>query len=359
MRVLKVQKFASSEAERAASDALAAMERLRIPPTPINFAVWFYYKLGDIPDLVNEMDRRVREGHSLTADEHLALFDRYLDIDPLDVEMAQAAYRVDESIAHLLELVAEAGGDAKAFAEMLDTSAKKLNRDTPAEVVSEVLATLIVQTGELRRKNEELTDQLHQASEEVHELRSSLMTAREQALLDTLTGVANRKAYDLYLERAAREAKKSGLPLSLLMIDIDHFKRFNDTFGHAMGDQVLRLVGQILRESLKGKDKATRYGGEEFAIILPNTSLDNAVRVANSLRQTVAAKKIMRKRTGQELARITLSAGVAQYAPGEPLADFQERADRALYLAKHYGRNRVMTEEHLHQAHLPTEQLAS
>ena len=125
------------------------------------------------------------------------------------------------------------------------------------------------------------------------------------------------------------------------MMDIDHFKTFNDSFGHQVGDQVLRLVAKCLIDGIKGKDVAARYGGEEFIIILPETELASAVAVGNSLRKTVANKDVINRNTGERLARITMSVGVAQFSGEEGVDELIGRADAALYTAKHNGRNQV------------------
>ena len=136
-------------------------------------------------------------------------------------------------------------------------------------------------------------------------------------------------------------------PLALIMIDIDHFKKFNDNYGHQIGDQVLKLVGRTLTDCVRGQDVAARFGGEEFAIILPNTNLDGAYVVAENIRNNVAAKKITRRSTGDSLGQITLSLGIAMFRRGEEPEQFLRRADEGLYLAKGAGRNRTMSAEKL------------
>ncbi len=134
----------------------------------------------------------------------------------------------------------------------------------------------------------------------------------------------------------------SGEPLMLLLIDIDHFKRVNDTWGHQTGDQVLRLVAATLSSATRAGDFVARYGGEEFAVILPGTRPDAALAVAERVRRSFEGRDIVARTSGKSIGGVTLSAGGAQYDPGEKLADWIERADQALYSAKKGGRNRVM-----------------
>jgi diguanylate cyclase len=160
-------------------------------------------------------------------------------------------------------------------------------------------------------------------------------------MTDGLTGLSNRKAFDAAIARVTEESDLNHTTFTLLMLDIDHFKTFNDNYGHQIGDQVLRLVSRTLVEGVKGRDIASRYGGEEFAIILPETTLTAGVAVGNSLRKAVATKDVINRSSGEKLGRITLSVGVAEFVPGEKIGSLIERADSALYTAKHNGRNQV------------------
>ena len=146
------------------------------------------------------------------------------------------------------------------------------------------------------------------------------------------------------LRRAVMESMEQERKLCLLMLDIDRFKRFNDKFGHQTGDQVLRLVARTIKEGVKGKDVTARYGGEEFAVILGATDLNNAVKVGEAICQQVATKRIINRANGKDLGQITVSVGASEYQYGEPLDQFIERADQALYFAKENGRNRVCSE---------------
>ncbi len=172
-------------------------------------------------------------------------------------------------------------------------------------------------------------------------MRDQLEDARREAMTDALTGIANRKMFDFVLRQCALDAMEIGEPLSLLMIDIDHFKQFNDTHGHHIGDQVLRLLAAVLKQSVKGQDTPARYGGEEFAVVLPQTTLANAVKLAEAIRVRVSRRSVINRATSQRLGSFTVSIGAAQFRPGEPLRLLVERADHALYAAKHAGRNRV------------------
>ena len=160
---------------------------------------------------------------------------------------------------------------------------------------------------------------------------------------DGLTGLSNRRHFDEYLELEWRRAQREQTQMSLLMIDVDYFKAFNDSFGHLDGDEALRKVAETIRESSsRPSDLPARYGGEEFALVLPNTSQGGARLVAEKLRQTVAGLKIPHNMPG-EGAVLTVSIGVSTVIPqqGSNCRDLISAADKGLYSAKNSGRNQV------------------
>jgi diguanylate cyclase (GGDEF)-like protein len=197
------------------------------------------------------------------------------------------------------------------------------------------------QREELLAQNEELERvhaQLQQAHQELATLNAELLEANralaQAAVTDGLTGLKNHRAFQESLHSAAQMAERLQQPLSLVMFDIDHFKQFNDTYGHPAGDELLRQVAQVLRESARAYDVAARYGGEEFALLLPNTALEQAVQVAERLRQQIRAIE-------NPHAPVSASFGVATYRRGTPPATLVYEADAALYRAKRGGRDRV------------------
>jgi diguanylate cyclase len=206
---------------------------------------------------------------------------------------------------------------------------------------------LLGATRAMEERTNNLENELQRSSQQVTELKTQLEDVRKESRIDPLTGVANRKTFDVELQAALEDAAETGAALTLLMCDIDHFKTFNDTWGHQTGDQVLRLVANCLSENVKGRDTAARYGGEEFVVILRQTALDNAVRLANQIRSTVESKKLVKKSTGDILGRLTISIGVAQLTSQDSAETLVQRADTCLYRAKRSGRNRVVGEAEL------------
>ena len=162
-----------------------------------------------------------------------------------------------------------------------------------------------------------------------------------------LPALHNRKALDKKLRELYDEFREKGTIFSAMMVDIDFFKKFNDTYGHKIGDEVLHIVGSTLKESVKGKDFAARYGGEEFIVLLPDTILSNASIVGEQIREALSGKSLKLKKTGQKIENITASFGVSQIHPNDTIDAVIERADKALYHAKDSGRNTVKTEKDL------------
>jgi len=174
---------------------------------------------------------------------------------------------------------------------------------------------------------------------EVTESRRLQAEYKRHASFDGLTGLYNRRWLDEVLPRQAQRARSAGQPLSAVMVDVDHFKRFNDTYGHAAGDYVLFAVGQRLRRSFRPTDLVARYGGEEFTVILPQTPGESAVLAADRVRRALAEEPMTLE--DGTLVKVTASMGVAELVQGQTSDALLQAADRALYQAKGAGRNRV------------------
>jgi diguanylate cyclase len=239
-----------------------------------------------------------------------------------------------------MERVSVQARGAEAYGGALADAATELKGGE----IGGIVTRLVEETHRMAALNRDMQAHLRAAGSEIDRLRQSLGEAREQAETDALTAIANRKRFDQTIRKAIADSVERGEALTLLMVDIDHFKRFNDTHGHQVGDQVLRLVAKTLTDCVRAGDLPARYGGEEFAVVLPKTGIQVARPIAERIRTTLAARKIIRRNTGEGLGGITISIGAALYHPGETPAALVARADSALYAAKRQGRNRLVVE---------------
>ncbi len=327
-----------------AKTALALMSECDVTPTPDNFELFFHYATGANAHLAHAMGEMISARRPFTPEKLDALRKQSLT-------SAKARHAVDtlgEGMAHAIENALERIGaaerDAVAYGQTLSAAQGEFGSDQSSDAMRRVIDGLHAATLAMEARTKNLEEELQRSSHEVSELKTKLDDVRKESLTDPLTGVANRKAFDLELASAVAQSTETGEPVSLLMCDIDHFKVFNDSWGHQTGDQVLRLVANCLSENVKGRDTAARYGGEEFVVILRNTELAHAITLADQIRANVEGKKLVKKSTGDILGRMTISIGVAQFKPRDQPADVVQRADSCLYAAKHAGRNLVIGE---------------
>jgi diguanylate cyclase len=333
---------------RAQADrAMAAMVRHGIAPTPRNYAVWFAYVGGGSPELARTIDEIVAAGRGFSPEKLNELFARYLAEETQKEVYATAQRRLQEALGQLMGRLGEATGQTRAYSERLGAWSAELGETQDLERLREVLGEIAADTQRVLEKNDVLERQLVRSTDEVEELRRSLAVVQHEAMTDGLTGLANRKYFDAHLVEAMRVATALGEPLSLLFIDIDRFKQFNDTWGHQLGDKVLCLVARTLTDSVKGRDLTARFGGEEFAIILETTPHEAALAVGEQIRTAMMRRKIVRKGSKDDLGQVTVSIGVGLYRPGESADALIGRTDAALYAAKRGGRNRVASERQL------------
>jgi diguanylate cyclase len=241
-------------------------------------------------------------------------------------------------------MVDTAVGTASSYNESLADMSSKLGNTKDRDGVRAIIESLVQTANEMQNNNNKLEARLNASRQEISQLQQNLETVRNESLTDPLTGLSNRKHFDNAIAKALGEAIERNEPMSLIMTDIDHFKSFNDTWGHLTGDQVLRLVAMSMKQNVKGQDIAARYGGEEFAVVLPNTVLRSALTVGDHIRRAVMSKELMKRSTGQNLGRVTVSVGIATVRNGDTAQTLIARADGCLYAAKRNGRNRVICE---------------
>jgi len=332
------------ETLRVAAVAIDRMRDFQIPPTPENFTVWFHYAGNSYPDLTRAIDVMLKSADSVSALDSAGLFERFFANAQDNEAVRDTFLRFEDVMKRAAEDLTVAGEGAAAFGSAMADASGALSGNEPGAGMIHIVQGIVSAARQMEARSKELEERLEQASSEVMHLKDEVEAMRVEATTDALTGLANRKKFDSTLRDRIEQAKESGEPLSLLMLDLDHFKRFNDEHGHLIGDHVLRLLASVVQQCIKGRDTAARFGGEEFSVILPQTALANAKNVANVIRENISKKAIVNRVTGQDLGKITLSIGAAQYRAGEPLTELIERADAALYRAKHAGRNRVVTE---------------
>ncbi|HUN99249.1 MAG TPA: GGDEF domain-containing protein [Bradyrhizobium sp.] len=324
--------------------ALGQIKSLRQTAVPRNYEIWYVYATGYNPPLNKVINETLARSGTLTEADLEQLYESYLSQIKTSDRIDKVGARVIGEIDDVMNLITDALGMSASYEESLSGATDKLETADSRDQLKPIIESLVASTREMRETNKALEDRLQLSKTEISNLQQSLDAIRAESLTDPLTGLGNRKYFDRSIERAVEHALGSGEPLSLLMFDIDHFKSFNDSYGHLTGDQVLRLVALSLKQTIKGQDITARYGGEEFAVVLPGTGLRQALTVADHIRRAVMAKELKKKSTGEILGRVTISVGVSILKSGDDTDSLIERADGCLYAAKRNGRNRVICE---------------
>ncbi|HEX2653368.1 MAG TPA: diguanylate cyclase [Xanthobacteraceae bacterium] len=324
--------------------ALGQIKALRQPANPRNYEIWYTYATGHNPELNQEINDILGQQGTLSEMDVERIYERYLSPAHLTDQIGSVGHQVADEIEQVMAMIDAAVGSASHYTESLANVTQKLGTAKDREGLRAIVESLVVTTKEMEKINQKLETRLTASKQEINQLQQNLETVRTESLTDPLTSLANRKYFEEALDKAVKEAIATNETLSLMLIDIDHFKKFNDMYGHLTGDQVLRLVALSVKQNVKGQDIAARYGGEEFAVILPQTVMRQAITVADHIRRAVMTKELMKRSTGEHLGHVTVSIGVASLHSGESMQACLERADACLYAAKRNGRNRVVCE---------------
>lgn len=334
-----------------AEHAIAKIKANELAAFPPNYEIWFAYAAGFNPALNKRVNEILRAGEHVSQDQLEAIREEFFGAGSFEERVDAVGGKLSGKVTEIMHLINDAAGQTSGYSDELQDASKHLSlASSDQEKVKEIVGNLITMTDDVEQKNRSMSNKLLESEKEIASLKEALESVRYEAMTDQLTGIGNRKRFDRAMDEAMLTADASGVPFSLLVCDIDHFKKFNDTHGHQTGDQVLRLVGSTIKGSVSTKSIACRYGGEEFCVIVPATHLSVATEIANTIRQAVMGKELIKRSTGETLGRVTISIGVAELNGDDTVQTIIERADQCLYAAKHAGRNRVVSEGELEAA---------
>ncbi len=325
--------------------ALAHIRSHRSAAHPRGYEFWYSYVSGKAPSLARAVNDIITRAGKITQAEIDDLYDRFLHANRAAAATQNATKQFLSEMQEVDSALTTTRDSLVGYSRSLSKVQTELAEPINSEGLQRLVADIARQTNEVERVNTHLVGRLSQALDEVSTLRERLESMRAETQKDPVTTLMNRESFDLALAEALEKSDRTGAVFSLLMMDIDFFKTVNDSFGHLTGDRVLRLVAQTVRHNLKGHDIVARYGGEEFVVILPDTDLEAASAVAEKLRFAVMSRELVRRSTGQNLGRVTISVGVARYREGDTARNLIARADHNLYSAKRNGRNMVVAED--------------
>jgi diguanylate cyclase len=329
------------EAQEFLRLTLRLLEKHDLPPNPVNYGLGYNYAAGKDTRLREKLDEIFAAGKGLSREEAKELFLRFLyNCDDCDLQgLREELLRI---VAEMVGALMELAGKASVSSENLVKHVDKLEQTQDVKEIISIASSIAAETRSLVTDSRDLEQHLQHSSEEMTKLKDELEQARHAAYIDALTGILNRRGFDQELAQLVQQADAKPTEFSLLIMDIDHFKAVNDEHGHLAGDKVLQALAYLLNTHTKGGDSTARFGGEEFAVLLPQTQIEDAEKVAQNIRSHVEKMVLKRPRTGELLSAITASIGVGSYRPGETANELIHRCDKALYQAKKLGRNRVI-----------------
>src|SRR5215471_7074047 len=330
-----------------AEQALGQIKALKLPGDPRSFEIWYTYVAGTRPKLNAFINDLLAQRPTLSAAELDQIYYQFFSPARAAERVETVGAKINDEVDQIVAMIEAAIGASTQYQSELEDSTRKLALPIDRDTLRVIVESLVFSTKEVEQENSTLSASLGLSRRQIADLQEDLVSIRAENLSDPLTMLSNRKHFDQSLERILAKSRQSGEVFALILADVDHFKSFNDTHGHQVGDHVLRLIAGEMKQAVKGQDVVARYGGEEFAVILPATGLTAAAAVAERIRTTTMSKELRRRKTGESLGRVTISLGVAEYRRHESAQDLVERADNCLYAAKRRGRNCVVAQDQL------------
>jgi diguanylate cyclase len=303
-----------------------------ISPTPVNYSVIYLYISNENELLSAAVDKKLQQGKLITADFIADLFKRYVSFSQQIENMVLAP--LEQTLTTTLEQINKQVSNEDKAAKNLQKLDKILANSKKNTSTDNIVSYLFNTISSTKAQHQALSQKLTTTQQEINQLKDKLTASRQEALVDSLTGLLNRRGCDEKLQKLDHADIHSSLA-----IDIDHFKKVNDTFGHFIGDKVIQRIAKTIQSHISDQDIAVRFGGEEFVVVMANTPMAEAKRIAEKIRISISKMKLKQRETNTYLPPISVSIGIAQNDNISEWTVLFEQADSALYQAKSSGRN--------------------
>jgi len=331
---------------RVTSDkALDFMSLYNVLPSPSNYKIWYDYASEENMSLNQTINDMIRKRKSFSAIVCKNLYERFFENDQQQNAVATAGESIQSELVKIAKTVSDINKGSEKYSSTINSSLLGIDKLPGGTELKSIISVLLSETNDVMNSHNSAQLKLKESAKTVQKLQTTLESVRQESLTDVLTNIGNRKAFEENLKRNTVDSLNDNTDLCMIIGDIDHFKIFNDTWGHHVGDQVLKAVAHSIKTRVGDVGTTARYGGEEFVILLPHINLEKAQKIAEKIRLSIAERSMKRKSTGESIGKITCSFGVAKYRQGEHQTDFLERADSALYMSKSKGRNQVTLED--------------
>ena len=325
-----------------AKKLLPFLAKRNIPATPKNYRLFYdylAYKNTALPRILNELiDAQVSFDNRLSD----KLYDYFYSADALESQalvINQATEHFEAVSSIIAQSLVHAIDKASHYQKVLNEKSKQLSAAASELEWQKFFDEVMDETSNSIKSQDKLVRQIEESNQTIASLRAELSNQATLARVDELTQLYNRRHLNLELPKILQYADQSQLPVSILLFDLDYFKKVNDVWGHQLGDKVLALCAQTIKKAARQDDLAVRFGGEEFLLCCPGLAVEEALKVAERIRETISDTDITVR---GEILPITVSVGVTQYCFSESIEDLLYRVDQALYRAKSEGRNRVI-----------------
>ncbi len=327
-----------------AEQANTLIDKCSLPRRPDIYELFYAYVTGEMPEVTRALDKIFAKKLLPNEDDCNEIYNLHISDGGQENAMLNASDTVQDTIGDVKTIIAAIQVASKDFGTNMSGMSAQLSEAKSLDDVTELVKTMMVESSTIVTKNQELETQLERSSTAMDTMSGELEKVRKESLTDGLTGLPNRKNFDRTLDKTFEKFNEDSERFSLLVLDIDHFKSFNDTYGHQVGDRVLMLLARVLQDHATENFFPARFGGEEFVAIASKMSIEEATKAAESIREGIASKEIINKTTGERLGQITVSIGVAEIKDDERIGQLVERADKAMYAGKKGGRNQVVTD---------------